>query len=279
MSQAERLDLAAYLARVGCSDLSPATDLATLRRLHEAHLGQVPFENLDVRLGRPGGLDLAGLEARLVRRRRGGYCFEQNSLFAAALRGLDFAVDTLEARVRPPGATAPLPRTHMLLAVTADGRRWLADVGFGGDGPLWPVPLDGEAAPQPGGVYAVVEEADGTRVLRRAAPAEPGDGEPGPWRDLYAFSLVPALAVDFQVAHHYTSTHPRSPFVNVLTVQRTTAELRQLLRGRTYVEKRGAAEIERQLGDEEVVALLRDDLGLDVAPHDVRRALADGPVG
>jgi N-hydroxyarylamine O-acetyltransferase len=272
MTATDAFDLDAYLARTGRPDVARTADLATLRRLHEAHLGQIPFENLDVRLGRAGGLDLESLQGKMVRRRRGGYCFEQNTLFAAVLRALGFAVDTLEARVRPPGALAPLPRTHMLLAVTANGRRWLTDVGFGGDGPLEPVPLDGAESVQPGGAYVAAEEAGGVRVLRRRGAA----GDDG-WVDLYAFTLTPALPVDFQVAHHYTSTFPRSPFVNTLTAQRTTAELRQMLRGRSYVEKRGTAEVRRELGDDQVVALLRDDFGLDVEPDDVRRALADGP--
>jgi len=274
MTNTDAFDLDAYLTRVGCPDVSRTADPATLRRLHAAHLGRIPFENLDVRLGRPGGLDLASLQGKMVARRRGGYCFEQNTLFAAALRTLGFAVDTLEARVRPPGAPGPLPRTHMLLAVQADGRSWLADVGFGGDGPLLPVPLDGEESQQPGGAYVVVEEPGGVRVLRRRGGVA---GDDGAWSDLYAFTLTPALPVDFQVAHHYTSTFPRSPFVHTLTAQRTTAELRQVLRGRSYVEKRGAAQVQRELGDDEVVELLRDGLGLEVAPDDVRRALADGP--
>ena len=127
MADQDSFDLDAYLHRVG--DAGPVgPDLETLRRLQAAHLGAIPFENLDVRLGRPVGLDLASLQAKLVRRRRGGYCFEQNTLFAAVLRAIGFDLRTLEARVRPPGATSPLPRTHMLLRVDVGGDPWLADV-------------------------------------------------------------------------------------------------------------------------------------------------------
>lgn len=265
MASNDTLDLQAYLDRVGYAG-TPAADLATLRDLHAAHAAAIPFENLDVRLSRPVGLDLASLQAKMVHRHRGGYCFEQNSLFAAALRAAGFTVDTLEARVRPPGATAPLPRTHMLLRVEADDRSWLADVGFGGDGPAYPVPLDGEESAQLGVRYAVRREEAGVHVLARS-----GGGER---RDLYAFTLVSALPVDFEVAHHFTSTHPRSPFVNTLTVQRTTPELRQVLRGRTYVEQRGSGETRRELGDEEVVELVCGEIGLDVPAVDVLAALA-----
>jgi N-hydroxyarylamine O-acetyltransferase len=264
-------DLPGYLARIGRADLAVAAPpaLATLRALHLAHLAAIPFENLDVRLGRGVRLDLDSLQAKLVAGRRGGYCFEQNALFAAALRALGFEIATLEARVRPPGVAATLPRTHMVLRVTVEGRDWLADVGFGGDGPLYPVPLDGEESVQgPADVLAVVREDDSTRVLRRRAPAADGG-----WVDLYAFGLAPALPVDYEVANHYTSTWPGSPFVNTLTAQRTTEQARQQLRGRTYVERRGGTETRREMEDDEVVRLVIEEFGLAVAPEDVRRAL------
>lgn len=261
---APTLELSRYLARVGVAGpLAP--DRATLARLHRAHLAAIPFENLDVRLGRPVGLDLASLEAQLVARRRGGYCFQQNSLFAAALRAVGFSVATLEARVRPPGAPAQLPRTHMLLRVELPAGGWLADVGFGGDGPLDPVPLDGTASEQPGDAFRVVTEAGGTIALQRR-------GEAG-WADLYAFRPEPALPVDFQVAHHFTSTFPRSPFVTTLTVQRATPAARETLRGRTLTVRRGAEVESRELADEEVVAAVRERFGLDVTAEDVLAAL------
>jgi N-hydroxyarylamine O-acetyltransferase len=99
-------DLPAYLKRIGY-DAVPAHDLSTLEALHVKHLDRIPFENIDVFLGRPGGIDLDALQTKIVRRGRGGYCFEQNTLFAAALRALGFRIHTLEARVRPPGAREP----------------------------------------------------------------------------------------------------------------------------------------------------------------------------
>src|SRR5262245_42213718 len=132
-------DLDAYLARTGYTGgLAPTRD--TLERLHLAHATHVPFENLDILLSRPIRLDLDGLQAKLVRDRRGGYCFEQNTLFAAALERIGFRVTRLAARVRW-GATRVLPRTHMLLEVDVQGEPWLADVGFGGEGLLKPLPL------------------------------------------------------------------------------------------------------------------------------------------
>ena len=140
------IDLEAYLRRIGVSDeLGP--DLASLEAVHIAHLEAIPFENLDVRLGRPIRLDPESLHAKLIARRRGGYCFEQNGLFASALRSIGFRVETLEARVRPRDGTGPYPRTHMALRVSVGDGDYLADVGFGAFGPLLPVPLDERSCP------------------------------------------------------------------------------------------------------------------------------------
>ena len=108
-------NLDAYLARINYHDRRCA-NIGVLTDLHEAHAAMIPFENLDVVLGRPVRLDLPSLEAKLVAGRRGGYCFEQNSLFAAALETMGFKVQRLAARVRY-GSTRVGPRTHMVLRV------------------------------------------------------------------------------------------------------------------------------------------------------------------
>lgn len=256
----DRFDLDAYLERIAYRGRRRAT-LAVLAELHEHHLAGIPFENVDVRLGRPVRLELAALEEKLVRGGRGGYCFEQNTLFAAALGALGFVVETLEARVRPPGASAVLPRTHMTLAVRLGSARWLADVGFGGDGPLRPVPWSGALA---GGDHRIVRERP-LRVLRRRRH--------GVWQDLYAFRPEPALPIDFAVASHFTATHASSPFVRTLTVQLVTADARHFLRGRTYVVQRAAGEVVRELAEAEVVDLVRGRFGLALSPDEVRAAL------
>ena len=260
------IDLDTYLSRIG-PRVDPRTDFASLEALHVAHLGAIPFENVDVRLRRPIRLDIESLQAKLVRRKRGGYCFEQNTLFAAALRALGFEVETLEARVRPRGESATLPRTHMTLRVVIDGRDWLADVGFGGDGPLLPVPLDGTVSEQPDGGYVVGREGGGVHVLRRQVAGE--------WSDMYAFTLTPALPIDFEVASFYTSTYPASPFLNTLTAQRSRPAGRHILRGRTYTERPGAQETLREIAEDEIGDLLRDTFGLDVTNEEARLALGE----
>src|SRR4051812_46933180 len=102
------LDLEAYAARLDYhGDFSASVE--TLRALHFAHATHIPFENLDILLGRPIRLDLDSLIAKLIDGRRGGYCFEHNALFAAVLEAAGFRVRRLAARVRA-GASGVRPR-------------------------------------------------------------------------------------------------------------------------------------------------------------------------
>jgi N-hydroxyarylamine O-acetyltransferase len=266
-SDGSRLDLSAYLRRIGLEGAIGEPDLEQLRRLQAAHLEAVPFENFDQRLGRPVLLDLASLQDKIVRRRRGGYCFEQNTLFAAVLRQLGYRVECLEARVRPLGASAPLPRTHMLLRVEIEGRAWLADVGFGVDGPFYPVPFAGETVAEPVGAYQIVPEGNGVLVLRGTTG--------GAWRDLYAFRVEPVLPVDFEIAHYYTATHPTSKFRQTLTVQRSLPKERHRLRGRNYECTGASIERRADLSDDEVCALINGVFELEVPIDEVRAALAE----
>src|SRR5262249_42362531 len=139
MADEFRLDIGAYLARIGYGGPVDAR-LDTLRALHYQHATRIAFENLDVQLGRPIPPDMESLEAKLARRRPGGYCFEQNALFAAVLRSFGFRVTTLAARVRYL-TTEIMPRTHMLLRVDLAEGAFIADVGFGGYGLTAPLRL------------------------------------------------------------------------------------------------------------------------------------------
>jgi N-hydroxyarylamine O-acetyltransferase len=258
------LDLDAYLRRIGCAGpLSPTR--AVLETLHLAHATQVPFENLDIHLGRPIRIDLPSVQAKLVRGRRGGYCFEQNALLAAVLEHIGFAVKRLLARVRL-GASRVLPRTHMVLEVEVDGSPWLADVGFGTVGILLPMPLiAGEAVRQFAWRFRLVEEP-GLWVLQGGQ----GDG----WLDLYAFTREPQYPVDFEMANWYTSTHPDSRFVQTVITQRSTLDTRYLLRNRDFTVMHGEHTTTRTLGDEEVLRVLAESFGLNFPPGTRFRGLA-----
>jgi N-hydroxyarylamine O-acetyltransferase len=249
----DTVDLAAYFARIAYSG-DPAPSRATLDALHLAHATHIPFENLDILLGRPIRLDLASLQAKLVRGRRGGYCFEQNRLFASVLESLGFSVSTLAARVRF-RATSIRPRTHMLLQVDVDGASLLADVGFGIFGLLLPIALnDPRESRQFAWTYRVAREA-GLYVLQLKSGAA--------WTDLYAFTLEPQYPGDYEMANHYTSTYPSSPFVQAPIAQRSTPELRRMLRDGTYSEHRGEIVTQRQLtDDDELLEVLADEFEL-----------------
>ncbi len=249
----DALELEAYLARIGYSGrLQP--DHAVLQAIHLAHATHIPFENLDILLKRPIRLDLTSLQAKLVTGGRGGYCFEQNLLFSAVLQRLGFSVTQLAARVLYRNRRK-LARTHMLLLVDVEGAPWLADVGFGLEGLLLPVPFGGaREVRQFAWTYRAVE-AGGEWILQSLRN--------GSWMDLYSFSLEPQLAIDFEPANHYTATHPDSRFVRTLTVQLPTPEVRYMLRNREFMLDRGATFTRRVLADDdELLAVLAETFGL-----------------
>ena len=257
-------DLSAYLARIGQPRVSGA-DVASLARLHRAHVAAIPFENLDIQMGRPVTLDAVSLQEALVRRRRGGYCFQQNALFRLALSALGFTVRAREARVRF-AATLPVPpRTHMVLVVPIDGVDWLVDVGFGANGIIEPLRLDGAETTQDGWTFRVEREGRLHLLQRR-------DGDQLP--DLYAFTDDDAATIDYVIGNWYTSTHPDSKFVQTLTAQRMIGDTRHQLRNLSYsVAKQGGAWQTRTIAREELIPLLREVFGLDVPEHSRFRAL------
>lgn len=252
MNAATAFDLDAYLDRIGyVGPLEPTLD--TLDGILTAHLSHIPFENLDVVLGRGIALDMTSIVGKLVTARRGGYCFEQNRLLATALRTLGFMVTDLAARVRPPGATEVMARSHMLLRVDIGDVPWLADVGFGAGSPLHPVPLDGTPVHELGRAYQVGREND-EYVLRAY--------EDDTWQDCYSFTLEPAHPADYEQANHFTSTHPSSPFVRGFTAQLSTVEARHVIRGRTYTRRAGRDEQARELDASALTRLLTTTFGL-----------------
>lgn len=214
------VDLAAYCKRIGYTGaLLP--NLATLRALHEAHVGSIPFENIDVLLERPILLDTASLQKKLVTSRRGGYCFEQNCFFKDVLEAVGFKVTPLAARVRL-GTTGIRPRTHMTLLVRAGGRDYLADTGFGMHGLLEPIPFEsGRVTELPLISYRLAQEGS-FWVLRATIDRQ--------WSDLYVFTLEPQERIDYVVASHFVATHPESIFRNMLTAQIVRRHERKMLR-------------------------------------------------
>jgi N-hydroxyarylamine O-acetyltransferase len=242
-----------YLERIGWRG-TLNVDSQTLRDLHFQHATRIPFENLDIQLGRQISLEPEALERKMVGNQRGGYCFEQNTFFQHVLREIGFEVIACEARVRM-GRQIIAPRTHMLLIVQVDGEKYLADVGFGGDGLLYPVALNGSEQKQFLWDYRIKEEG---RFLVLQTRKQDG------WSDLYAFVPEHREPIDFELANWYTSTHPQSRFVQTLTVQLPTPEARLIVRNKTYIIDRGEGREEtRQLKSrEELMKLLDERFGL-----------------
>jgi N-hydroxyarylamine O-acetyltransferase len=198
--------LGAYLRRIG---LQGTPDLAAV---HRAHATSIPFENLDPHRGVPVSLEPEVLERKLLAERRGGYCFEQNLLLAAALQALGAEVEFMFARVRfraPPGAVRP--RAHLVLKVRLGGQTWHADVGFGYGTLLEPIPYGpGEVHEQSGWRFRVVTDA--SELVLQTTDAE------GQWEDVYGFPPEPVPRVDLEVSNWFTGAHPGSPFVTGLVV-------------------------------------------------------------
>ena len=223
----DTIDLAAYLARIGFSG-TPAPDLATLSAIQALHPLAIAFESLDPLLGRPVSLDLADLQAKIVSGRRGGYCFEKNALFVAALEQIGFKVQRLAGRVRwnMPPETPPTPRSHMLLKVELPEGPFIADVAFGGQVHTAPLRLaPGEAQVTSHGQFRIVTFEDGYQMEALA-------GED--WRAAYRFNLEPAMKADYETANWYTSTHPRSIFRNNLILAIVDKTARHTVLNRVY---------------------------------------------
>lgn len=247
------VDRDVYLARIGYEG-ALTLSIETLRGLHRAHVMTVPFENLDIHLGRAISLDPADLFRKIVVDRRGGYCFELNGLFALLLEDVGFAVTRLAARVSS-GAEGVRPRSHQLLMVTVGNTSWIVDVGFGGHGLLEPLRLVfGEEARQGHECFRLVAGERGEYLLQ-------GERE-GAWVDLYSFGLDACLPVDYTFASYYHSHAPDSLFMQKRICTMPTPEGRKTLTDMVLKVRGGGDTQERQISDEEYKQLLRQHFGL-----------------
>ena len=231
------LDLDAYLDRIGHAQVRPSAE--ALRSLQEAHVRTIPFENVDVVLEVHQGLDLGVLTEKLVHRERGGYCYEHALLFGAALERLGFEVQRWMARSQPHRAGFP---THMTLGVRVGEERYLADVGFGAF-MMYPMPLhDGVVVDQAGWKHRLVHDARGTvdgTPWTLSKSTEEG------WEPVHAFDEKVRRRGDYEVAHHYISTHPRSPFTGQLVVLRLDHGVSRRLVGRELTVEHADGRVEK----------------------------------
>lgn len=243
--------LTAYLDRIGYNG-SVRPDLPTLIALHRAHLLAIPYENLDIHLGRPLALDEEHFFAKLVEARRGGWCYEMNGLFAWALRQIGFAVDLLAGTVNRAAQGDGAQGNHLVLLVRLE-RPYLADVGFG-NGFLEPLPL------QPG-TYRQGYRSFSLSVAGDRWHYQPGV-EDGPG---YDFTLAPHRIADFADQCHRQQTSPASGFVRTTVCHRLTPEAVVSLRGVVLSVATARGVEQRELADAgEYRATLEQRFGLHI---------------
>jgi N-hydroxyarylamine O-acetyltransferase len=249
------MDVAAYLRRINY-DGSREPSAIALRELHRQHLFTVPFENLDILLKKLIVLDLDGLEKKIVERRRGGFCYELNGLFAELLKALGYKVELLSARVRREDGGFGPEFDHMLLKVHLD-EPWLADVGFGESflSPLM-MKIDGEGAVN-GHRYSVSRDGDEWELCRHAQDHEEETA-------LYRFRDVPRKLSDFEEMSHYHQTSPESHFTQRSICSRAMPNGRVTLSGPRLIVTRDDTRHERILsGTDEIRICLDEHFGID----------------
>lgn len=252
----EQFDLNAYFERTaytGGRDVSAET----LKNLHVAYTMTVPFENIDVFYKKPISLELDDLFQKIVVNHRGGYCFEMNGLFSAVLEALGFQVTNHLARVYNNGFENS-GKTHKVLVVEAENKKWICDVGFGGNGLMAPILFE-----------EGLEQEHFNRTHRVMADEKYGyrlevktDSE---FLPIYAFTLETCCPADYLIANHYTATYPASFFTQMMmcSIATETGKITYLdgqlkiIDGETQTE-------EITIGDEAIQAVLLKYFGLEI---------------
>lgn len=250
------MNAAAYLERIRYRGPSAPTAEA-LRQLQVAHLLSVPFENLSIHMGEAIVLDDEALFDKVVTRRRGGFCYELNGLFAWLLRALGFRVTMLAAEVMNARGEWGLPFDHMALLVALEDR-WLVDVGFG-DSFMEPLRFEPHAE-QTQGRFLYRLDTEGARfmVMRR--------DEDAPWTAQYRFDLTPYEYVDYAEMCRYHQTSPDSHFTRGRVCSLATREGRVTISGTRLIVRTDEWRQEWQLGEKDYVEALRNRFGI-VLPH------------
>lgn len=258
------MDIQTYLSRIGV-EKRPEPTLEGLHLLQDAHMRHVPFENLDVLLGRPLNLSKAALFEKIVTRKRGGYCFELNTLYGALLAGTGFNPVPMLARVwlRDPIETPP--RTHLVNRVKIDGQDWISDVGFGGRAARVPLKIeDGYEVDDGDGRIRIILDAEfGYRISRF---------QDGVWSNQYTVETQAAHMSDILSGNHWTETYPESHFRHGIGVGLFTHEGRTSFYGGTLTH-RGDETVSRPIsGLADTLDVLARAFGLDLNMSPAERA-------
>ncbi len=251
--KASNFTLDAYLARIGYEG-EPCPDLATLTQLMQKQLRSVPFENLDVQAGKTVSIVPEDIVAKILPTRRGGYCYEVNSLFAMALEAV--GIPYYLAGARPMGFPTRRARTHMAVIATVGEEQWLCDTGYGRLAirrPMNLAILDTEVL-QDFDTYRLIIDDHGDHVVQASMP----DG----WDSLYGFSLAPFELSDFIPANYYNSNSPDAIFTQVLMIMRHTQTGRHILAGHSLKTYEDGHLTESRLDDDQRRQAVQDLFGI-----------------
>ena len=248
------MNIDAYLHRIGLSQRPPPT-LEGLRAVHRAHLLTVPYENLDVQLGRPVTVAVRAAYAKIVEGRRGGWCYEMNGLLGWALEELGFNVRRATGAVMREANGDSSNGNHLVLSVELPEGRYLADVGFG-DGPLDPIRLIPGEFDSHGFVFRLSQVDDTWWRLHN----HPGGGAPS-----FDFAMEPADESLFAERCHFLQTAEQSVFVQNVVCQRYTASGLTILRGRVLLKISGGQISKTEIGsDDQFVSVLENNFDLNI---------------
>lgn len=269
-----------WLDRIGCSGVT-TPDVATLKALVTAHATAIAYESLDVLLDRPPSLAIGPLQAKMIGRKRGGYCFEQNMLFRAGLCSLGFDVTSLQARVvRGLAIDAPRPMLHMVLRVDFPEGTYLADVGFGNLAPTTALELVADEEQEtPHEIMRFIRMGD-ELVLQSKLGMH--------WEHIYRVVLLPRVDAEYDICNWFTATHPESPYLkNIIAARPGPNRTRLTLFNGRFSIRHASGETERRMlttRDEFSDVLIRD-FGLALSDQELQaafdnmteRASAGGP--
>ncbi|WP_312890836.1 arylamine N-acetyltransferase family protein [Clostridium thailandense] len=252
----KNFNIISYLERIKYEGKIDAC-FETLYNLHKSHTLNVPFENLNVYYKKPILLDRESLYKKIVENKRGGYCFEMNGLFSFVLKELGFKVTDLLARVEVEG-TFYSAKTHQVLMVEIDDKRWLVDVGFGRNGITEPLLLEeGIEQQQSGDTYRLLKDSKFGYMLQNKVEDK--------YSYMYAFTLDECYPVDYVMSSHFTSTYPDSWFTKMKFCTKPIKEGRITLTDECFkVAKNGQISETKISNEDEFNKVLKKHFELDL---------------